>query len=315
MYVLVNLQLLIPCPPTHTLLPTVRRSWGHTKQHIYGCLGFIYQHIVPAVRVLDLTAIRDHFHPGCTSYISFLYKRHTEGDYMAKVCYTIIRVLCYLEATAQPPYDAAAKALHARQLATINTLKYQVNKITYTVPFDAERLKEQGLWKDGSELIALVEKTKHKAIAAMKVSSRRRRAVGAAASAAMWWSAMPSSLASQPLQWCCCAEAKTIFVFPCSPAGPACQDWQQQGHRCGQRQAAALPRAGLLRNSPHPRGIHQCGRAVVQGHHAGILLRPRHSPQAQLAGQPHPPRPPVGALRGCAMQAARLQRQPPRAGC
>jgi hypothetical protein len=36
----------------------------------------------------DLRLIRDDFHPGFTSFISFLKEKEVEGEYMAKMCLT-----------------------------------------------------------------------------------------------------------------------------------------------------------------------------------------------------------------------------------
>ena len=64
------------------------RSWEHTVSNLYCFLGFYHSYWQKGKGLPDLKVIRDHFHPGFTSFITFLDKRQSEGEYMAKICLT-----------------------------------------------------------------------------------------------------------------------------------------------------------------------------------------------------------------------------------
>lgn len=55
---------------------------------MYCFLGFYHTYWQKGKGMPDLRVIRDDFHPGFTSFITFLKERKVEGEYMAKMCLT-----------------------------------------------------------------------------------------------------------------------------------------------------------------------------------------------------------------------------------
>lgn len=77
----------LQCPPS---LHLCCRSWKHTESNLYCFLGFYHTYWQKGNGngMPDLRLIRDDFHPGFTSFISFLKEKQVEGEYMAKMCLT-----------------------------------------------------------------------------------------------------------------------------------------------------------------------------------------------------------------------------------
>ena len=75
----------MPCDLTRSVL--FCRSWNNVHHYLTSFLGFYYTHRLGPNRALDLTVIRDDFHPGFTSFLSFLQARKAEGDYCSKICF------------------------------------------------------------------------------------------------------------------------------------------------------------------------------------------------------------------------------------
>jgi hypothetical protein len=118
---------------------------------------------------LSLACYSTRFDDAFLRYISFLKERRRSGSYMAHVCHTAVRHLHFLKASS-PPYSAAQERLLQRQLENLDSLKYQLRKITHHAPFDYGALMARAGYNNASDVMARIEEEKREAIRLMKVS-------------------------------------------------------------------------------------------------------------------------------------------------
>ena len=146
------------------------RTWNNIVQHTHGFLGFCHTHCMEEGERLGLWVFRDKFVTGFLRYISFLKARGRGGDYLSKNCHTALRHLHFLRASSPVPYTALENQQFKEQLDMLNTLKWQLRKISHHVPFDYKALMDGAQWKDAPEIIAFIEQQKEQACTAFKVS-------------------------------------------------------------------------------------------------------------------------------------------------
>jgi hypothetical protein len=165
------------------------RSWQNIHQHTFGFLGFWWQHCNEERRHVRLAVFRDDF-LSFLRYISMLKAKGRSGDYMSKNCHCAVRHLHHLKSTSPTPYTATQLQRHTEQLEMLDTLKWQLRKITHHTPFNYQALMAGGRWKDAPDIISFIEQQKEATCTQVKVrwlcagthACRRCRAVPPAAS-------------------------------------------------------------------------------------------------------------------------------------
>ena len=99
--------------------PVDCRSWGQTKQNLYGFLGFYYTHWATFGQELGLSIFVDEFSTAFLAYLSFHMARRTDGKVMGKICHAVLRVLFYLKITADPAYSNEEITRFQEQVGTL----------------------------------------------------------------------------------------------------------------------------------------------------------------------------------------------------
>ncbi|KAL4858979.1 LINE-1 retrotransposable element ORF2 protein [Chlorella vulgaris] len=79
---------------------------------------------------------------------------------MSKNCHCAVRHLHHLKSTSPTPYNATQLQRHTEQLEMLDTLKWQLRKITHHTPFNYQALMAGGRWKDAPDIISFIEQQK-----------------------------------------------------------------------------------------------------------------------------------------------------------
>ena len=139
-------------------------------QHTWGFLGFCHLYVAgEGERVAPLFYLT-HFVAGFLRYLAFMKARGCCGDYMSKTCHTAVRHLHFLKASASPPLTPTELRMLGDMLVMLDTLKWQLRKITHHKPFSYDALLDGSNWKGGAPaIIAFIEQEKEAAIVAIKV--------------------------------------------------------------------------------------------------------------------------------------------------
>jgi hypothetical protein len=232
---------------------------------------------------LTLAVLRDNF-VSFLRYLSVLMARRRGGDYMAKTCHSVLRLLHFLKASAPQPYGAAKQRQFKEQESQLASLKHQLRKICRHVPFDYKALMEGAKWKDAPELIAFIEEEKKKAVELMKVGASLLHLAGAAVLVAVRAMYVRCTLCLPPSHPCGC-----LPLPPPSLAGPSRCNWGLPCHQHCHLHFLQVPRAAPVRDASRPPRCARRGRGLGQGPHALLLDGPSDTLEARVVHLPVPP--------------------------